>query len=389
MNTSPLDPPRRSAHSESLEALEKFLQQLPQTHDIGGQMRLTLGMVRSATRSDAVLLYTGSRREVSEAAGLPAGADHSPYASACRQLIRAADDSGQALLPDLPDATGLPPGSAALIRLSRSRAAWIIALRHEPSPPLNARDLRLMSLARKMLLQQQQQQDTNNQLKEVLFGLVRCLTATLDARDEYTRGHSERVARMAVLIGEQMRLGHGAVSELYLGGLLHDIGKVGVPDAVLRKPGPLDDAEFAQIKEHPGIGDAILSHVPQLRHLRPMVRSHHERHDGMGYPDGLAGDAVPLTARILAVADSCDAMLSSRPYRAGMPAARVEAILRSGAGTQWAPDVVRAWSECKEDILAVQGRGLGGSVLQAVQNAMGPEKELGPSLAFFCANSAG
>src|SRR5262249_62385785 len=119
-------------------------------------------------------------------------------------------------------------------------------------------------------LQQQRQQDGQNQLKDVLFNLVQCLTTTLDARDSYTRGHSERVARIAVRLGEQLDLSETICGELYLGGLFHDIGKIGVPDSVLRKPGRLTDEEFAQIQEHTTIGDRIVGHIRQLSHLRSM-----------------------------------------------------------------------------------------------------------------------
>jgi hypothetical protein len=355
-----------SYQAESWDALERFLHQLPQLRDTGGQLRLTLEMIRSATRSDVVLLYTGSRREVSEVAGLPHGTDLAPLAALVGRIVPdTAGADGQALA-DAP----LLPGSAALIRLSRSRAAWIIALRRAPAPALAARELRLMSLARKMLQRQQQQQDVSDQLRQALFSLVRCLTATLDARDPYTCGHSERVARISVRLGEAMCLGRSMCGELHLGGLLHDIGKIGVPDGVLRKPGKLTDDEQEQIRQHPVIGDAILAKVPQLAYTRPMVRSHHEQWDGRGYPDGLAGEAIPLTARVMAVADSCDAMMSDRPYRPAMPAARIEQVLTEGAGTQWDPAVIAAWMRCKEEVLAIQGRGVGDSVLKAIEHSM-------------------
>src|SRR4029079_7205382 len=110
----------------------------------------------------------------------------------------------------------------------------------------------------------------------------------LDARDPYTWGHSERVARISVRLGEQLQLPDAMRSELYLGGLLHDIGKIGVPDEILRKPGRLSEEEFAKVKEHPVIGDAIVAHVRHLAHLRPVVRNHHEQYNGRGYPDGLS-----------------------------------------------------------------------------------------------------
>jgi HD-GYP domain-containing protein (c-di-GMP phosphodiesterase class II) len=369
-----IEPLRRgSAHGESLEALEKFLQQLPLSRDISDQLRLTLELICTAARCDTVVMYSGHRQEVQEAVGLPANLPQQAYERASRWLLgEALDGAGQALFAEVPGrhAPDGMPFSAALVRLSRSRSVWIIAIRRAPQPPLGQREVRLMSLARKMLLQQQQQQEAHNELKEALFGLVRCLTATLDARDRYTCGHSERVARISVLLGEEMGLSEARTSELHLGGLLHDIGKVGVPDAILRKDGRLTEEEYALVREHAAIGDMILANVPQLAHLRPMVRHHHEQYDGSGYPDRLKGDAIPLNARIMAVADACDAMMSDRPYRAGMPPEMIEAIMREGAGKQWAPDVVQAWLARKDEVLAVQARGLGGSVLQAIGNAV-------------------
>src|SRR5262245_38343000 len=140
-----------------------------------------------------------------------------------------------------------------------------------------------------------------------------------------------------------MRLSESMRSELYLGGLLHDVGKIGVPDEVLRKPDRLTDEEFALVMQHAVIGDAIVGHVKQLAHLRPLVRNHHERFDGRGYPDCLVGEAIPLGARIMAVADSCDAMSSDRPYRKGMPPERVAEVLSAGAGQQWDPRVIEAF----------------------------------------------
>jgi HD-GYP domain-containing protein (c-di-GMP phosphodiesterase class II) len=192
----------------------------------------------------------------------------------------------------------------------------------------------------------------------------------VDARDAYTWGHSERVARMGVRIAREMRRPESEVSDLYLGGLLHDIGKIGIRDDVLSKPGALTEQERALVEKHTVIGDAILSHVGQLAHLRPMVRNHHERFDGHGYPDRLAGAQIPLPARILAIADSCDAMLSDRPYRPGMPPSRIDSILREGAGSQWDPEVVAFFFCCRDDVHAVHQQGVGDSVARAVERAV-------------------
>ncbi|MEO1495995.1 MAG: HD-GYP domain-containing protein [Planctomycetota bacterium] len=191
---------------------------------------------------------------------------------------------------------------------------------------------------------------------EELFGdAVRALSSAIDAKDPYTCGHSDRVARIAVRLAEQLGLGAETLKEIYLGGLLHDVGKIGIDDAVLRKPDRLTDEEYDHIKAHPELGVRILSGVRQLRSVLPLVGHHHEMWDGGGYPSGLRGDETPLPARIMAVADSIDAMKSDRPYRKGMPREKVEAILRDGAGTQWDPEVIDAYFASADDILDICG----------------------------------
>jgi HD-GYP domain-containing protein (c-di-GMP phosphodiesterase class II) len=137
---------------------------------------------------------------------------------------------------------------------------------------------------------------------------------------------------------------------IHLSGLLHDIGKIGVDDQVLRKPGALTDEEFEQIKKHPMIGYNILSGLKNLAHVLPGVRNHHENFDGSGYPDKLAGEDIPLLARVLAVADAYDAMSSDRPYRKGMPAEKIDDIFRRGADRQWDARVLDAFFRCRDDV---------------------------------------
>lgn len=186
--------------------------------------------------------------------------------------------------------------------------------------------------------------------EELLLSFVRSLVSSLDAKDAYTRGHSERVARIARRIGEELGLPDAEVEDIYLAGLVHDIGKIGVNDAILSKPGQLTDEEFAEIKRHPTVGYHILCGIKKLAHILPGVRSHHESFDGNGYPDQLAGYEIPTMARVLAVADSYDAMGSDRPYRNGMPLNKLEGILRDGRGKQWDPEVVDAYFACRDDI---------------------------------------
>jgi putative nucleotidyltransferase with HDIG domain len=167
------------------------------------------------------------------------------------------------------------------------------------------------------------------------LGAVRALAAALDARDPYTAGHSERVSRFSVAIGEELELDAESIETLRLGALLHDIGKIGVPDEVLRKPGILSPAEFESIKTHPTAGARILRSIAFLAPHIPIVELHHERPDGLGYPYGLRGDDIPLFARIVHVADAFDAMTSARAYRSGRIPVEAIAELRRGVATDF------------------------------------------------------
>lgn len=171
------------------------------------------------------------------------------------------------------------------------------------------------------------------------------LATALEARDEYTRGHSQRVCEMSIMIGERMGLGMDALEELRVGTILHDIGKIGVPDAILNKRARLTDDEFAVMKTHPVIGYEICRPLMLSEGVLMIIRNHHEKLDGSGYPDGLKGGELPLSLRIVCVADAFDAMSSRRPYRGVMEMGTVLAELSKGAGTQFDPVVVEVLKE--------------------------------------------
>ena len=187
--------------------------------------------------------------------------------------------------------------------------------------------------------------------KECLIdGAIRSLVNAIDAKDSYTCGHSDRVAEYARQIAATMQLSDEFCKRIYLTGLVHDVGKIGVPDSVLQKPGRLTDEEFDRIKQHPAIGHAILTHLEAFSYVLPGVLHHHEVVDGSGYPFGLKGDQIPLQARILAVADAYDAMTSDRPYRSGMTTEKAESIIAEGSGKQWDSNCVAAFQNCIEGI---------------------------------------
>jgi len=190
-------------------------------------------------------------------------------------------------------------------------------------------------------------------LEEAIPAFIRCLAACLEARDPYTWRHSERVAHMAMTLGKRMGLPQTALADLYVAGVLHDLGKIRLPDRILHKADRLTPEEFETVKQHPVVGESLLAHVDALGHLRPLVRHHHERYDGFGYPDGLAGTQIPLLARILAVADAFDAMNSDRPYRKALSHEEIDQCMLDGADCIWDPQVVSASSKCRDELYAI------------------------------------
>ena len=178
------------------------------------------------------------------------------------------------------------------------------------------------------------------QLIDQTIGAVEALADVVDRRDPYTFEHSKRVAEYSQRIARAMKLRAEDVEQIRLAARVHDLGKIGVPNHVLHKEGPLTDDEWAVMRDHPEMGYEILAQFPEYKQGRELVRSHHERYDGLGYPAGLAGRHLRLGAQIIAVADTLDAMTSDRPYRAGLPATVALETLRSGKATQFHPDVV-------------------------------------------------
>jgi HD-GYP domain-containing protein (c-di-GMP phosphodiesterase class II) len=179
--------------------------------------------------------------------------------------------------------------------------------------------------------------------QNLLLGTVGALVAAIDAKDTYTRGHSVRVAWLSRTLGAALGLDTTTLEEIHICGLVHDIGKIGIPEAILRKAGKLTDEEYNRIKEHPAIGEKILSGVPQLAKILPGVRSHHERWDGRGYPDGTKGKNTPFFGRLLGIADAFDAMCSSRAYREGLDRNEVLEEVKNCSSSQFDPEVVEVF----------------------------------------------
>jgi putative nucleotidyltransferase with HDIG domain len=224
---------------------------------------------------------------------------------------------------------------ARLARLEREAAARQSQLEHY------AADLREIF---------KQERNRAQELRRSYKATVLALANAVEARDAYTHRHAQRVAAYG------LRIAHAAGIEVdpqvEFGFLLHDVGKVAVPDAILFKPGPLDEQERALVRKHPDIGSQILRHIDFLDEAKAVVRHHHERWDGAGYPDGLAGEAIPVHARVFALADTLDALTSARPYRAAVGWAEARHVILAESGTQFDPAIVAAYGSVPDEAFA-------------------------------------
>lgn len=192
-------------------------------------------------------------------------------------------------------------------------------------------------------------------LRELFYNTIEALVAAIEVKDPYTCGHSRRVAQWAADTARQYGMAEKDISDIYIAAIVHDVGKIAVEKTILCKPGKLTPEEWAAIRVHPDCGAEIIHRIPQLRHIVPSIRYHHERYDGRGYPLGLSGEAVPLASQIIAVCDSYDAMTSERPYRASLSSAAAVDELWRNAGAQWPVEIVEAfvsaWEKPEEEAL--------------------------------------
>jgi len=357
-----------------MDALERMLRELDESRNGPHQLLIALDAARDATGADLVIWYPGTEH----ADLLPAMGRFVRPAEWCRKFISAllanTSPSVDRVKWQLPLADGVGDGdevrSAIGYRVYNTKPTWLFAISFAQGRRLDDAEFQSLRLAARILIRQNQHSQSQKRLKDSLLGLVRCLSETIDARDKYTAGHSERVSRIAVRIGKEMGLSAAESSDLHLSGLLHDIGKIGIRDEVLFKPEGLTAAEYLHMQEHAVIGDRILSQVPFFDKIRLGVRHHHERFDGTGYPDRLAGTDIPLLGRILAVADSCDAMMSTRRYRNHLSPPQMIANFRKLSGAQWDPNIVDAFLDCQDDILPIYQKGTGDSAVFAVDQLL-------------------
>jgi putative nucleotidyltransferase with HDIG domain len=262
--------------------------------------------------------------------------------------------------PELMKAKSIAEGAMSsvlcvLLRTPRKRLGVLHLDRGPFQKPFGKDDLYLAdALAANVSAGIESAQLLRNQ-RELFINTITILAQAIDLRDDYTGGHTARVTRYSELLARQLKLPPSELKWIRMGTPLHDIGKIGINDAILLKPDKLTDEEFAKMKLHTVKGAAILSNVRELNRILPIVRSHHERWDGKGYPDGLAGEVIHRYARIVAVCDTFDAMTSDRPYRKGLPSEVAFAEIEKQSGLQFDPECAAAFLTIKEQIVEVMG----------------------------------
>jgi len=359
------DPPSHTRLRETLLVLEELLQNLTDSTNSAGALRATVEAAREGIGAEVAfwLSKTGT-----QAFCVSGRSPMSPEQCAqfARKLIAAVPKDLEVFRwvnPDPPSPTH--PTAAIVTRTARS-GGCVVVVTFTPGRRFDRGDEGIGRMALKMLVGLRAH--AHEATKHLLNGLIHSLTAVLDAKDPYTAGHSERVARIAVVIGNQLGLSTALVGDLFLSGLIHDIGKIGIRDEVLWKAGKLTPTEFDEIKLHPTIGERIVSSIEPFRRLCPAVRHHHERYDGKGYPDGLVGESNPLLGRVLGVADALDAMMSPRRYRPARSPIEIDAILEQETGKQFDPGIVRAFMAVRTQIYPpIYQKGIGDSAYHAIE----------------------
>jgi putative nucleotidyltransferase with HDIG domain len=299
-----------------------------------------------------------------------------PESESERSFCAAQDaQSLEALASAEPVVTSVPPGTRAraggpcavlsATRVSypmrvRKRVVGLVNFQCPPRPePITRGDLKTLSILSAQVGGALDNRWLLDRLQSAYVDMVHALASALDARDQSTRDHTDRVCHLAEAIAREIGWADERLPELWLGCILHDIGKIGVPDTILQKPGPLSREEFELMRNHTVLGTRMVQSIPYLKPAIPYILHHHERYDGAGYPHGLEGKRIPIEARLLAVVDTFDAIISDRPYRKGRSFAVALAEIQAHSGSQFDPEVVdafmRAWSKGLIDPAALRG----------------------------------
>jgi HD-GYP domain-containing protein (c-di-GMP phosphodiesterase class II)/CheY-like chemotaxis protein len=230
------------------------------------------------------------------------------------------------------------------------------------SPAFEQANITLFSLFASHAATAMSSASTSKRLSKLNIDIITSYVRAVEAKDVYTSGHSERVSAFAVLLGKKLRLPPNDLERLRVAGMLHDIGKIGIPDNVLNKPARLTAEEFEIMKRHPAVAEKILSRIEPLQEVLPIIYHHHEWFDGRGYPAGLRGEQIPRLSRIISVVDGFEAMTSDRAYHKAKNVGQALAVLADGAGTQWDPAIVQAWEELVAEHPTALRESIAGSV---------------------------
>jgi HD-GYP domain-containing protein (c-di-GMP phosphodiesterase class II) len=347
-------------------ALEGLLKSLTDTTNTIRSIQATVEAAAEALSVDTAFWYSKASNRVSAIAGTKP-MDAAWCVQFGQMLVSRTPQTEDVILwKNPPPNAENEPISALLCRTDLSPGC-IIVVTFDPNRTFDESDTKVARFTLKMLLSQRMQAMAGT--KNLLVGLLHSLTTIIDAKDPFTAGHSERVARIANLIARQMRLSEGQIGDVYLAGLLHDVGKIGLRDEVLQKPSKLTREEYEEVQLHPVISERIVASIKPFDRLRGAVRHHHERWDGTGYPDRLAREAIPLLARVIAVADACDAMMSPRRYRPGQSPIDIDIVFNQETGKQFDPAVVKAFMAIRHEVYPpIYQKGIGESAYHAIDN---------------------
>jgi len=335
-----------------LGLLYRMFDEIPKKRDVSGVCQATLNLALEMVHAERGFLSLFERNQESLVIVANKGMDKDTFAMHCalgetpfRPLIYAEEECFEVLLSD-GTAQACWPGVhdhayvAIPVSLQGIHMGVLCLMKRKDKEPLKSEDRHLLGLLMKKLDTLLDNRAVHAALADSMNQTLIALVRSLEARDRYTKDHSMRVGHLSMVFAQELGLDEETIQIIRTGGRLHDIGKVGVADSVLLKPGRYTEQEFAKMKAHPAIGDSILKNMDSLVRERLMVRHHHERMDGRGYPDGLAGEDIPFEARIVCVADAIDAMTTHRVYRMAKPLSFCLEQLRNNSGIQFDPQVV-------------------------------------------------
>jgi HD-GYP domain-containing protein (c-di-GMP phosphodiesterase class II) len=229
--------------------------------------------------------------------------------------------------------------------MSGTREIGVVTIYLKEASDVSSTVLAIISIVASVTATAVENSQLVSRIEKNYFSTVEALAAAIEAKDPYTRGHSKRVTQFAIVLAERFGVSEAEIRNLQYGATLHDIGKIGISGKILNKPGRLTDKEFSVIKQHPVIGERIIERVDFLQGARPIVRNHHERFDGSGYPDGLKDEEIPFAARIVGIVDFFDALTSDRPYRKAYSFEQVMLIIRESIGKEFDPLVAKEFLE--------------------------------------------